>query len=105
MNKGGRTKIAFLVALKPKASALSAYIAISLLIMLIYILRRRAGYEAKIENGHVSDIELFWVSGVLDGLAAIAAFSALYWPLIFLRRAHLSKASKATENSLSDTFR
>ena len=74
VTKAGRSEVAFLVRLMAKVSAHSAYLAISFLIMLVYILRRRAGHEGKIENGHVSDAELFWVSGILDGLIAIAGF-------------------------------
>ncbi len=104
VTKAGRSEVAFLVRLMAKVSAHSAYLAISFLIMLVYILRRRAGHEGKIENGHVSDAELFWVSGILDGLIAIAGFSALYWALIVVRRRRLRKAKKSKDDTLSDTF-
>jgi hypothetical protein len=65
----------------------------SFLIFLIYIARRESGYVGGADVNQRSDLYIFLVSGVLDGLVAVAVFLILVWAF-----AHAKKAISNGQN-------
>lgn len=83
----------------------SIYAMISILIMIIYIMRRRAGHETEIASGEMTELQVFLVSGLLDGLVAIVLFSVLFWTTVVALRKRVKHLAESNGQTIPDLFR
>lgn len=81
------------------------YTATSLLIMTIYIMRRHEGREAEIASGEMTELQVFLVSGVLDGLVTITLFSVVFWTAVIALRKRGRDTSNGINEKTPDLFR